>query len=147
MTEKTIELRGHHLIPLTSKYLEKECKDNLDNLMGFGAGAEIANMAFEQKANEYSFDFANHSNNVYSVLLGNPEQKVKITGDYDEVCSRCPPKKKNECLNTPDSDWIVANDFGMRLDNIYEMKEVMQRIELFGRTVMRKYVQKAMEAE
>jgi len=136
---KTIELRGHHLVGLCFKHFEKEFKDNAAFHHGVGAHEKLTNIALGIQINEYGSEYANNSSNVYSHLLDTPEQLVKIIGNYDILCKKCPPKKKNECPNTSSSDNRVAYDLFLGLDKTYSMDDVIKRMNLTGLTVLRKW--------
>ncbi len=141
--EKTIELRAHHLKNLCSKYLESEAKDNLDNICGKGAGAGAAELAFEMKISLYRPEFAIHSENVYTFLFQNPDMPVKIVDDFDIVCRKCPPQKIEKCLNDKNEDYRIADFFKLQINQEYKTRDIIERINLFGRTFLRKELERA----
>ncbi len=137
-----IELRGHHLKNLCVKYLEPEYKESLYLHYGVECGKEILNDILKEQIKNYDANFANSSDNIYTFLVQNPDQKVKITDTYEKICKACPPKKREDCPNTPSLDNEIARVFGLNIGKNYEIKEILQRFELWGRTFLRKEKEK-----
>jgi hypothetical protein len=127
MAEKTVEIRGNHLIPLYSQY-----NMFLDRKNGKGVSYEAHNYLDKLSIDKYGEDFTMHSKNLYFHLFNNPEQKVKIINGDDILCKRC-PLKGNGCENNPSYEIRIAQGFGLEINKEYTMEDIAKKLENEGK--------------
>ena len=127
MAEKTIEIRGNHLLPLYNQY-----NMFLDRINGNWISYDAHKSLYKLSIAKYGEDFTDHSNNLYFHLFNHPEQKVKIINGDDILCMRC-PLKGNGCENNPFYETRIAKGFGLELNKEYTMEDIAKKLENEGK--------------
>lgn len=77
---KPIRIRAHHLL----------C---MQGFQGYG----------------YDKDFVDNLNAIIKSIKSNPDLKIIVINECDDICSQCPHNHSGVCIKEPDSDMKIKN--------------------------------------
>lgn len=88
--EKSVDIRGHHLITLSNLH-------GVQRLMDVEAfrKARAFRLASQNYAN--AADFNAHLMGVIGTILNGETEKVRIVAEHDSICAGCFQKRENAC--------------------------------------------------
>ena len=59
----------------------------------------------------YNKEFAANMKKICLQIRKNPEMKIKILKECDDICKKCPYRYKNQCIQSPKiGKWVVSLD-------------------------------------
>ena len=84
----------------------------------------------------YSEDFVNNFKKVFNRIKDNPELKIEVVNQADDICSACPHQKNSSCQkNGPESEKNICNKdnliirrLGIRMSEKYPASEILKRV-------------------
>lgn len=83
----------------------------------------------------YSKDFVKHMEMLIRFFNSNPDSKVQVVTEIDEICSHCPYKTKNYCNQEYDSlflmenlDKLVIESAHLKENQIYTIEQVLKLV-------------------
>lgn len=118
-----IDLRAHHLYTL-------EHQRRAPRLTRLVQGSKIGLLG-------YNDEYAEHQTDVIGAIISGQVRRVRIVGDYDEICKKCPKKKGTHCevagrefpsAFLSEVDQKMAENSGLEIGSTYESGELISRM-------------------
>lgn len=108
-----IKIMGHHLLPLFYCFSGRDYKKRVDKLMEFHAECG------------YGESFIDNFNNLFRKIANNPELRIKLVDEFDDICEKCP--KLKTCGGANNMDVIVIKAFDCDVNGVYTIKELIKK--------------------
>lgn len=83
----------------------------------------------------YNKEFGDNMKKIVQQIRKNPNTKIKVVKDCDDLCDACPYKKENRCGKTPKiNKWILRKDDIVLKELSIKPNSIHTARDIFGRS-------------
>lgn len=111
-----IRIMGHHLFHLFYCFSGRDCEERIVKLIQY---------FYRESQAEYGSQFIENFNNLLRKIANNPEIRIRLVSELDDICEKCP--KPKVCGGPNDMDVAVIGAFDCEVNEVYTVKELIKK--------------------